>query len=167
MARQLREWKTNALRALDRASITYETRYFNEDEDALNSHSFGLDIAELLGEDPDMVFKTLVTRGASGVYVVCCIPVTCELDLKRASVAAQQKSLTMLALRDLERVTGYVRGGCSPIGMKQAFPTIIDETALLYDAIGISGGCRGLQILVDPNELAQFCGASFADITRR
>jgi hypothetical protein len=101
-----------------------------------------------------------------GGHVVCCIPVAMELDLKKAAAATGEKSLAMLPMRELEPLTGYVRGGCSPVGMKKRFPTLIDETALLFEQIGISGGRRGLSLRVGPEELAAFVGATFADITR-
>ena len=98
--------------------------------------------------------------------MVCCIPVASELDLKRAAAASEQKSLSLIAIKDLEAVTGYVRGGCSPIGLKKPFPTLIDETAQLFDTIGISGGRRGLSLDVNPTALADLLGARFVDIAR-
>ena len=145
MAKAARIQKTNALRELDRAGISYELRTYDVEGDDVPA-DYGLGVAHLLGEDPDRVFKTLVTVTPSGGHVVCCVPVALELDLKRAAAAAGEKSLAMLHVRDLEATTGYVRGGCSPVGMKKPFPTLVDETAQLYDTIAISGGRRGLQI---------------------
>ena len=157
--------KTNAMRELERAGIAYEARVY-ETDDSSPASGYGVHVAELLGEDPAASFKTLVCDAASGGHVVCCIPVAAELDLKRAAAAAGEKLLTMMHMADLERVTGYVRGGCSPVGMKKRFATVIDETAVLFDAIGISGGRRGLSLLVAPEALAEHLGAVFADIAR-
>ena len=153
MSKREKVQKTNAMRELDRAGIGYEVQEFEETD---VSRGVGVRIAERLGEDPDSSFKTLV----------CCIPVACEVDLKKAAAAAGEKSLSLMPIKDLEAVTGYVRGGCTPVGMKKAFPTIIDETAQLYDAIGISGGRRGLSLRLDPSELVAFLGATLADITQ-
>lgn len=161
--------KTNAMRELERNDIAYVAHSYDPDlaeESALSSDRLGLQIAELIGEDPDAAFKTLVTVAPSGAHVVCCIPVGSELDLKKAAAAAKEKSLAMMHVRDLEAVTGYVRGGCSPIGMKKDFPTLIDETALIFDEIGLSGGRRGLSLSVDPKAIAALIGATFVDITR-
>ena len=123
-------------------------------------------MAEEAGEDPDSSFKTLVTVAPSGDHVVCCIPVAQELDFKKAAAAAGEKSLSLIPVKELEGLTGYVRGGCTPVGMKKAFPTLIDETAQLFDTIIISGGRRGLSLTLDPVALRDFLGATFADITR-
>ena len=164
MARAAKLAKTNAMRELERGGVAYEAQTY-EDDGSLAT-GYGLHVAKELGEDPDTAFKTLVTVAPSGAYVVCCIPVALEVDLKKAAAAAGEKSLAMLPMRDLEATTGYVRGGCSPVGMKKAFPTLIDETAQLFDEIGISGGRRGLSLRVNPEALASFLGAEFADITR-
>lgn len=169
MAKHERQQKTNAMRELERGGIHFEALSYDPDEaeatvpfaDRLGEH-----IAELLGEDPDSAFKTLVTVTPTGEHVVCCIPVAMDLDLKKAAKAAGQKSLAMMHVKDLEAATGYIRGGCSPVGMKKPFPTLIDETAQLFDLISISGGRRGLSLQLNPQELAQFIGADFADITR-
>lgn len=163
MARKEKLAKTNAMRELERGGVAYEALTY--EDNGSNESGYGLYIAEKLGEDPDATFKTLVTQAASGGYVVCCIPVALELDLKKAAAAAGEKSLAMLPMRDLETTTGYIRGGCSPVGMKKLFPTLIDETAQLFDQIGISGGRRGLSLRLNPEELAAFLGASFADLT--
>ncbi len=154
--------KTNAMRELEAAGIAYRVHTYEHVEDDFS----GVHVAEQLGEDPDQVFKTLVTVAPSREHVVCCIPVDQELDLKRAARAAGCKALSMLPLRELTAVTGYVRGGCSPVGMRRAFPTVIDETCQLFDTIMISGGKRGLQLELDPIELARFCNATLADIVQ-
>ncbi len=154
--------KTNAMRELERAGIAFETVTYEVDESDLS----GVHAAAQLGEDPDQVFKTLVTVAPTGDHVVCCIPVAEELDLKRAASAAGEKSLAMLHVRDLVPTTGYMRGGCSPVGMKKRFPTIIDETCQLFDAIYVSGGRRGLQLRIAPDDLVAFTEATLADIVR-
>lgn len=154
--------KTNAMRELERAGIAFEVRTYEVDESDLS----GVHVAEQLGEDAGQGFKTLVTVSPQGGHVVCCIPVAEELDLKRAAAVAGEKSLSMMHVRDLVPVTGYMRGGCSPVGMKKRFPTIIDETCLLWDSIFISGGKRGIQLVVAPEELVAFTGATVAPITR-
>ena len=114
---------------------------------------------------PEQIFKTLVARGEKRGYLVFCVPVCCELDLKKAAKAAGDKKIELLHVKDLLSVTGYIRGGCSPIGMKKAFPTYMDETASLYDEIGVSAGCRGCQILLSPEALAGFAGITLCDLT--
>ena len=163
MSQREKVQKTNAMRELDRAGISYEVREFEETD---VSRGVGMRIAEQLGEDPDSSLKTLVCVAPSGDHVVCCIPVACEVDLKKAAAAAGEKSLSLMPIKDLEAVTGYVRGGCTPIGMKKPFPTLIDETAQLYDEVGVSGGRRGLSIRLSPDDLVAFLGATLADITQ-
>lgn len=162
MAKQEKLQKTNAMRELDRAGIAYEVQTYEVDESDLS----GVHVAEQLGEDPGQGFKTLVTETPSGGHVVCCIPVAEELDLKRAASVAGEKTLGMMHVRDLVPVTGYMRGGCSPIGMKKRFPTIIDETCELWDEIYISGGRRGVRLAIAPGDLMAFTGATVAAITR-
>lgn len=157
--------KTNAMRELDAAGIAYEFQSYEVDED-VPSGELGTHIAAMLGEDPDAAFKTLVCVSSSGEHVVCCIPVDQELDLKKAAAASGQKNLSMLPVKELEGLTGYVRGGCTPVGMKRQFPTIIDETAQLFELIHISGGKRGLSLTLSPEDLASFVSATFADIVR-
>ena len=152
--------KTNAIRQLDTAGVAYEIVSFEVDESDLS----GVHAAELIGADPQTVFKTLVCKSERGGYVVCCIPVAEKLDLKKAARAAGFKELSMLPLRELLPTTGYVHGGCSPLGMKKPFPTYIDETAILFDRIGVSAGERGLQMLLSPEDLARVAGAQFADL---
>lgn len=155
--------KTNAMRELDQADIAYEALSYEPDAE-LGSH-LGERSAAKLGLDPNATFKTLVCQGRPGCYAVFCIPVASELDLKKAARAAGEKSLSMLAVRDLVSVTGYVRGGCSPLGMRKAYPTFIDETAQLFERIGVSGGRIGLTLVLDPQELAGFTHAAFCDLT--
>ncbi|NLQ12925.1 Cys-tRNA(Pro) deacylase [Olsenella sp. KGMB02461] len=155
--------KTNACRELDRAKIAYELKCY--DDAQMANRDYGLSVAEALGEDPDSAFKTITCKSSNGDVVVCCVPCSCSVDLKKAAIAAKEKRLELLPLADLEEVTGYVRGGCSPIGMKRPFPTIIDETALLYDTIEVSAGRRGLQLILEPQQLIGFLGAIVADIT--
>ncbi|MCI1997826.1 MAG: Cys-tRNA(Pro) deacylase [Olsenella sp.] len=163
MAKRDKVQKTNAMRELERGGVSYEWHEMEEDD---LSRGLGLRMAEEAGEDPDSSFKTLVTVAPSGDHVVCCIPVAQELDFKKAAAAAGEKSLSLIPVKELEGLTGYVRGGCTPVGMKKAFPTLIDETAQLFDTIIISGGRRGLSLTLDPVALRDFLGATFADITR-
>ncbi|EHF03025.1 Cys-tRNA(Pro) deacylase [Olsenella sp. oral taxon 809] len=165
MAKREKVAKTNAMRELERAGVAYTCLAYDSDGEDLSS-GVGVRISEALGEDVDSSFKTLVTVTPSGGHVVCCIPVAEELDLKKAAAAAGEKSLSMMHVRDLEAVTGYVRGGCSPVGMRKPFPTLIDECAQLFDDVGISGGRRGLSLRLDPLDLAAFTKAKFADICR-
>ena len=152
--------KTNAMRMLDKAKINYEPIEYTVDDNDLS----GVTIAAKVGLDCSMVFKTLVARGDKTGPVVMCIPVDKEIDLKKAAKATGNKSLEMVHVKDLLGLTGYIRGGCSPIGMKKKFPTFIDETATLFDIISVSGGQRGIQIRLSPFELAEYIGAQFADI---
>lgn len=159
MAKKLE--KTNAMRILAAAGLPH-TLHSYDDSSAIS----GVEVAAQLGEDPDHVFKTLVTQGKSGEHYVFMIPVAQELDLKKAAKACGEKSVAMIKSRDLLPTTGYVHGGCSPIGMKKPFPTLIDETAQLYDEVGVSGGRRGLSIRLSPDDLVAFLGATLADITQ-
>lgn len=165
MARKDKVQKTNAMRELERAGVTYEAITF-EEPDPMGKSDLGVQIAHMLGYDPLQGFKTLVLEGAGGVYVVCCIPSDAELDLKKAAAAAGLKSLSMLHVKDLEPLTGYVRGGCSPVGMKKQFPTLLDETCELFDEIYISGGRLGLTLKVGVEPLVGFLNATVADICR-
>jgi Cys-tRNA(Pro)/Cys-tRNA(Cys) deacylase len=155
--------KTNAMRELEAAGIAFVTQTYEVDE-GVPQRDLGIRIAELLGADPDSQFKTLVTTTPSGGHVVCCVPVAEELDLKKAAAAAEEKSLSMMHVRDLERVCGYVRGACSPVGMRKPFPTIIDETAVLFERIGVSGGRKGVCLSMSPEDLVAFTHATLADI---
>lgn len=152
--------KTNAIRELDAARLPYQARFF-EGTEALS----GVEVARKLGLDQDRVFKTLVTRGKSGTYRVFMIPVACELDLKKAASAAGEKAVAMIKSKELLPLTGYVHGGCSPIGMKKPFPTYIDETAELYESIFFSGGRIGCQLEMALEDLRAIVPAETADLT--
>ena len=149
------------MRLLDAAGIEYETVEYPVDESDLS----GAHIIEETGMDKDTVFKTLVFSGEKNGFGVCCIPACEELDLKKAAKEFGEKKIEMLHVKDLLKTTGYIRGGCSPIGMKKPFPTVIDETATLFDKIYVSGGRRGLTLGIDPAALAEYIGAKFADVT--
>lgn len=152
--------RTNVMRLLDAAGIAYRTAEYDYDEQDLS----GMHAAEATGMPPEQVFKTLVTRGEKRGYLVFCIPVCCELDLKKAAKAAGDKKVELIHVKELLPLTGYVRGGCSPIGMKKKFPTYMDETAQLYEEIAVSAGTRGCQVLLSPDDLAAYCGIGFADL---
>lgn len=152
--------KTNVMRLLEAAKITFRTESYEFDENDLS----GRHAASGINMPEEQVFKTLVTRGASGGFRVFCIPVCCELNLKKAAKAAGEKNVSMLHVKELLGITGYIRGGCSPIGMKKDFPTVIDETAFLWNEIAVSAGKRGRQIILDPCDLMDFISASSADI---
>lgn len=152
--------KTNALRILDTEGIPHSVREY----DAADGKIDGLSVAEKIGRDPGCVFKTLVTTGKNTGINVFVIPVEFELDLKKAAVAADDKSIEMIKARDLEPLTGYIHGGCSPVGMKKTFPTFIEETAELCEAINVSAGRIGLQMELAPADLARITGAVFRDL---
>ncbi len=152
--------KTNVMRLLEAASIPYRAAEYEYDEKDLS----GLHAAEATGMPPEQVFKTLVAHGDRCGYLVFCIPVCCELDLKKAAKAAGDKKVEMITVKELLPLTGYLRGGCSPIGMKKKFPTYIDETAQLYDEIAVSAGARGCQIILNPDQLTDYCDASYEDL---
>lgn len=154
--------KTNAMRLLDSAGIEYGTSSYDYDESDLS----GTHAAEMLGIDPGTMFKTIVTRGKKRGLLVFCIPVCEELDLKKASACAGDKRIELVHVKELFALTGYVRGGCSPIGMKKLFPTFIDESAVLYDKIYVSAGIRGAQLILSPGDLTEFVHAKLCDITR-
>jgi Cys-tRNA(Pro)/Cys-tRNA(Cys) deacylase len=153
--------KTNAMRLLDGAKIPYRAVEYEYDESDLG----GNHVAQVTGMDPDQVFKTLVARGERRGILVFCIPVSCTLDLKKAAAAAGDKKVEMTHMKELLGLTGYIRGGCSPVGMKKKYPTFMDETALLYDEIAISGGARGLQMVLNPEQLMDYADITPADLT--
>ncbi|MBQ6833362.1 MAG: Cys-tRNA(Pro) deacylase [Lachnospiraceae bacterium] len=153
--------KTNVMRLLDKAKISYHVKEYPVDENDLS----GSHAADLLGVDHGSVFKTLVLKGERTGYLVCCIPVDDELDLKKAAKAAGDKKVEMLPMKDLLSVTGYIRGGCSPIGMKKKFPTYVDQSALRYEEIAVSAGQRGVQVLLSPNDLRDYVGAVVTELT--
>ena len=157
--------KTNVMRILDQKKIPYTARFYEEGDGPMGSREYGLHVAQALGVDPARSFKTLVARGASkGIYVFE-VPVAENLDLKKAAKAVGEKSIELLHVAEINAVTGYIRGGCSPIGMKKPFPTYIDATAQLYDEIGVSAGCRGCQVLLDPMRLVDYVNATLCDLT--
>lgn len=153
--------KTNAMRKLDALKIKYTEHYYT-DTGAIS----GTEVAQALGEEPEKVFKTLVTTGKSGNHYVFMVPVTGELDLKKAAVAAGEKKIEMLPLKDLLPLTGYVHGGCSPVGMKKAFKTFIHSTANDYETIFCSGGKIGFQIELPLTELNKAVTVKSADIIK-
>ncbi len=153
--------KTNAMRLLDKAGIAYQTvNYTYEDTE----HS-GLHAAKAVGIPPEQVFKTLVVRGDKTGIFVCCIPVDRELDLKKVATLSKNKKVEMTHVKELLNLTGYIRGGCSPVGMKKKYPTWIDETAMLYDTIAVSAGLRGQQLILSPVDLVGFLSAQSGDLT--
>jgi Cys-tRNA(Pro)/Cys-tRNA(Cys) deacylase len=154
--------KTNVMRILEQKNIPYTAKTYPHEEGVAVD---GMTVAEALGQDPDSVFKTLVTRGASGTYYVFDLPVAEELDLKKAAKAVGEKNVAMIHVAELLPLTGYVRGGCSPIGMKKPFYTTFHETAILFDEIAVSAGKIGTQVIVEPNALCKLVGGQFADIT--
>ena len=153
--------KTNVMRMLDKAKITYTVKEYEVDESDLS----GVHVAESVGMDTEVVFKTLVAKGDKTGFCVFCIPCAQELDLKKAAKVSGNKRVELLPLKDLLPITGYIRGGCSPIGMKKQFATFINETAMLFEEIAVSGGMRGVQVIMPPDTLVGFIGASYADLT--
>lgn len=152
--------KTNAVRIIEKAGIACIEKFYEYDENDLN----GIHAADAIGYPREQIFKTLVARGErTGIHVFC-IPVCCELDLKKAAVAAGDKSISLLPVKELLNYTGYIRGGCSPIGMKKNYPTYIDEVCQLYDVIGVSAGERGHQVILNPDSLINLINAKTADI---
>ena len=154
--------KTNVLRHLDAAKIPYETREYAVEDDNFD----GKLVAGKTGLNPDMIYKTLVLTGDRQSHLVCVIPVEKELDLKAVARASRHKSVRMLPQKELLPLTGYLRGGCSPIGMKKAFPTYIDSAALSQDRISVSAGVRGCQVILSREALIACTGAVVADLCR-
>ena len=154
-----KEEKTNVMRTLEQKKIAYTAHAYDPDGPV-----DGVSVAQTLGQAPERVFKTLVTRGASGGYYVFDIPVAESLDLKKAAKAVGEKSVAMLPQKELLGLTGYVHGGCSPVGMKKQFPTVFHETAALYDTICVSAGRIGAQVECRPGDLIALLRADTADI---
>lgn len=152
--------KTNAVRIVLSAGIPCTEHFYEFDEHDLN----GNHAAVAIGLPPEQVFKTLVAKGVKTGINVFCIPVCCELDLKKAAKAAGDKNMELIPVKELLPLTGYIRGGCSPVGMKKQYPTFIDETAIIWDEIAVSAGARGHQMLLPPEPLAHLVGAEFVDI---
>lgn len=154
--------KTNAARLLDRAKILYELIPYEVDESDLSAGH----LASTIGEDINQVFKTLVLFGEKTKHFVCVIPGDHEVDLKKAAKLSGNKKVDLIAMKDLLPTTGYIRGGCSPIGMKKPFPTFIHESCMQFDHIFISAGMRGLQFKISPNDLVNFVHATVCDIIK-
>lgn len=154
--------KTNAVRLLEQAGIALREAFYEYDEKDLS----GLHAAEKTGMPPEQVFKTLVARGEKKGIHVFCIPVCCELDLKKAAKAAGDKNMELVAVKELLGLTGYIRGGCSPVGMKKQYPTHFDETCILWDEIAVSAGERGHQMMVNPEALISYIQGLTADIIK-
>jgi len=152
--------KTNAVRILESRNFKFETREYEVSEDEIDAVS----VANKIGVPPETVFKTLVAKGDKSGYVVFVIPGNAELNLKKAAAASGNKSVEMIKAKDLLAVTGYIRGGCSPIGMLKKYPTFIEETSQLFDYIFFSAGIRGMQIVLPPSDLADVTDAVFADL---
>ena len=156
-----KEEKTNVMRILDQKKIPYTALTYPHEEGVAVD---GVTVAKSMGQDPERVFKTLVTRGASGGYYVFDIPVAATLDLKKAAKAVGEKSVAMIHQKELLPLTGYVHGGCSPVGMKKPFPTVFHQTALEGETITVSAGKIGYQIRLEPAELIALVGAGVADV---
>ena len=154
--------KTNALRLVNQARIPAREAFYEYDENDLS----GMHAAEAIGMPPEQVFKTLVARGDRNGIHVFCIPVCCELDLKKAAHVTGDKSIALVPVKELLNLTGYIRGGCSPVGMKKKYPTHIDETCVLFDEIAVSAGERGHQMILSPDALQNLIDAQIADITK-
>lgn len=158
--KEKKEEKTNVMRELEQKGISYVPHEYDP-EKAVS----GKEVAEILNQDPEKVFKTLVCVAKSKEHYVFVIPVLAELNLKKAAKASGEKNIELIPQKELLPLTGYVHGGCSPIGMKKVFRTFFDETALLFDTIMVSGGKRGTQVEVNPNDFEKVIPASFADLT--
>jgi len=152
--------KTNAVRILESKKIIHEPIEYETNEDEIDAIS----VANKIGAEIESVFKTLVTRGDKTGINVFCIPANCELNLKKAALASGNKNIEMIRMIELLPLTGYIRGGCSPIGMKKSYPTFIDETAQLFDKIYVSAGVRGMQVKLSPVDLQKLIEAEFVDI---
>lgn len=152
--------KTNAVRLVQQAGIPCREAFYEYDEKDLS----GVHAAQAVGMPEEQVFKTLVARGEKTGINVFCIPVCCALDLKKAAKAAGDKNMEMVAVKELLALTGYIRGGCSPVGMKKRYPTYFDETCILWDEIAVSAGARGHQMIVPPEQLASLVNAKLVDI---
>ena len=155
--------KTNAMRMLDAAKISYEVLEYEVDESDLS----GMHIAKTLGFPPEQMFKTLVAKGDKTGYLVFCIPVNAEIDLRRAAALTGNKKIEMVHVKDLLALTGYIRGGVSPIGMKKKFPTFVDRSAERYEKITVSSGRRGAQLLLNFAVFSAFIEANIAELTQK
>lgn len=153
--------KTNAVRLVEQAKIPCRERFYEFDESDLS----GTHAAQAIGMPPEQVFKTLVARGEKTGVNVFCIPVCCELNLKKAARAAGDKNMELVPVKELLGLTGYIRGGCSPVGMKKKYPTFLDETCVLWEEIAVSAGARGHQMILPPEKLAELVSAKLVDLT--
>ena len=153
--------KTNAMRILEKQKIPYTVETYDASDGALD----GVTVAGKIGQDPKFVYKTLVTQGKSKNYFVFVIPVAKELDLKAAAKSVGEKSVEMIAVKDINKITGYIRGGCSPVGMKKQFQTVIDESAKALEYFYVSAGKIGMQLKLNPVSLAELIHADFSAIT--
>lgn len=155
------EFKTNVMRILDKAKITYKAHTYDHSDGAID----GAAVAEKMEQNPEQVFKTLVTKGVGRDYYVFVVPVLKELDLKKAAKSVGEKHVEMIHVKDINKVTGYIRGGCSPIGMKKQFVTVFDKSAENIETIIVSAGKIGYQIELAPKDLIELVGAKTAEIT--
>ena len=155
-----KENKTNAMRIIEGAGIPFVTHSYESGGQAVD----GVTVAGKLGKSPDEIYKTLVTKGSGRDPYVFVVPAAAELDLKKAAKAAGDKNMEMVAVKELLALTGYIRGGCSPVGMKKKYPTHFDETCVLWEEIAVSAGARGHQMILPPEELARLVGAKLVDI---
>lgn len=153
--------KTNAVRLIQQAGIPYREAFYEFDESDLS----GIHAAHAVGIPPEQVFKTLVARGDKNGINVFCIPVCCELDLKKAAKASGNKKVELVPVKELLSLTGYIRGGCSPVGMKKKYPTYVDETCILWDEISVSAGARGHQMILPPDQLTDYIEGKYVDLT--
>ncbi|HZS08805.1 MAG TPA: Cys-tRNA(Pro) deacylase [Blastocatellia bacterium] len=154
--------KTNAVRLLDQLRIAYELRAYEYSEDELDAVS----VARKVSMPPEATFKTLVARGDKTGVVMACVPADAELDLKKLAAATGNKKIELVAVKELQSLTGYVRGGVSPLGSKKKYPLFIDETALLHEAVSVSAGTRGLQMILAPQELQRAAQAEMVDLAK-
>ena len=155
------EEKTNVMRLLEQAGVEYTPHGYAHGKE----HVDGVTVASILGLDPQRVFKTLVTKGAGGGHFVFVLPADGTLDLKKAARAAGEKHVEMIHVNDINKVTGYIRGGCSPVGMKKRYPTFVEESAQLWDTILVSAGRIGAQVELASDDLLSLCGGEYADLT--
>jgi Cys-tRNA(Pro)/Cys-tRNA(Cys) deacylase len=159
----MKKGKTNAIRILEKEKIEYEMMTYQSDDGKID----GISVAHKIGKAVETVYKTLVSQGSSKSYYVFIIPVEAELDMKKAAKAAGEKKMEMIPVKDITKVSGYVRGGCSPIGMKKAFPTFIDQQAKTLESIIVSGGMIGIQVEIKVENLASITKADFADLIKK
>jgi len=152
--------KTNAVRLLESQKVKYDTVEYEFSKEEIDAIS----VARKIGEEPEIVFKTLVATGDKTGYIVFVIPGNYDLDIKKGAKASGNKKVELIKLKELQPLTGYIRGGCSPIGMKKLFPAFIDETAELYEHIFCSAGIRGMQLKIDPQELKNIINAQFCEL---